>query len=242
MNEVKIEDKPKVWITRTAPAAFKSASAWAQAGYAAAVAPVLEITHPDITPELPAQDGVIIFTSGNAVTAFAEQTSLRHWPVVTVGEQTKRMAHDAGFREVTSANGTSDDVTKIVMREYTKTRPIFHCCGNHVRGTIMEDLQRAGYRAKKDLYYRSAPVATLPKIDTALIDVVALYSPLGAKTVASFNPDLTQATLVSLSPAIDAAFFEAAGDVSCKARLIADAPRESALIDAVTGVNCDHDS
>jgi len=31
------ETKPTVWITRTAPAAFKSAAVWAEAGYAAAI-------------------------------------------------------------------------------------------------------------------------------------------------------------------------------------------------------------
>jgi len=57
------EKKPTVWITRTAPAAFKSAAVWAEAGYAAAIAPVLELSEPKVMPELPVRDGVIIFTS-----------------------------------------------------------------------------------------------------------------------------------------------------------------------------------
>jgi len=72
------ETKPTVWITRTAPAAFKSAAVWAEAGYAAAIAPVLELSEPQVMPEPPVRDGVIIFTSGNAVKAFAKHTLVRH--------------------------------------------------------------------------------------------------------------------------------------------------------------------
>jgi len=233
-----LEGKPRIWITRTAPAAFKSAAVWAEAGYAAAVAPVLELSKPETMPEPPVRDGVIVFTSGNAVKAFAKETLVRHWPVVAIGWQTKRIAYDLGFRTVISANGTSDSVTELVMKEYTTARPIYHCCGNHVRGTTVEDLKAAGYRAQRDIYYLSAPVEKMPKLDTTQIDVMALYSPLGAKTVASFQPDLSNVNVVSLSQAID----DALGTLPCKARYIAAEPHEAALIDALPRVDCDNDS
>lgn len=224
--------EPTVWITRTAPAAFKSAENWAKEGYAAAVAPLLDITKPRVMPTLPPRDAVVIFTSGNGAKAFADMTLLRHWPVVTPGWQTKRIAHDLGFRTVTSAQGTSEDVLKVILKDFEVERPIHHCAGNHVRGQITETLIDKGYRAQRDLYYQSSPVKTLPKINTSQLDFVALYSPLAAKTLAEFSPDLTEVTVLSISKATD----EALGEMICKARYIAEAPTEAALLEAVPKV------
>jgi len=232
MNNTTRPIQPTIWITRTAPAAFKSAEMWARDGYAAAVGPLLEVTKPPEMPELPPRDGVIIFTSGNAVKSFADSTLLRHWPVVTPGYQTQRIAHDLGFRTVTSANGTSDDVTKVILKDFTPARPIYHCAGNHVRGTIIEDLKAKGYRAQRDLYYHSAPVTQMPKVNMAHIDFVALYSPLAAKTLASFAPDLTGVTVLALSEAVN----EALGHINCNARYVANEPNEPSLIDAAPKV------
>lgn len=224
--------QPTVWITRTVPAAFKSAANWANAGYAAAVGPILDVTKPREMPELPPRDGIVVFTSSNAAKAFAEYTLNRQWSVVTVGLQTKNVCHDLGFRDVVTANGTSEDVTRLLLETYTTDRPIYHCAGNHVRGTIIEDLKEKGYRAQRDLYYLTTPVKELPKIDTGKLDFVTLYSPLAAKTLVEFAPDLTGVTVMSLSAAID----EALGDYPCKARHIAKEASEPSLIDAVPTV------
>lgn len=224
--------EPTIWITRTAPAAFKSAEFWAKGGYAAAVAPVLEVSKPREMPALPPRDGIVIFTSGNGAKAFANETMLRHWPVVTVGIQTKLICHDLGFRDVITADGTSEDVTQTILKEYLTARPIYHCGGNHVRGTIVPDLKEKGYRAQHDVYYQSAPVAQMPKVNLAQMDYVGLYSPLAAKTIAGFAPDLSGVTVLSISAAVD----EALGDIPCKARYIAEHPSEPGLIDAVPKV------
>jgi len=224
--------QPTVWITRTVPAAFKSAANWANAGYAAAVGPILDVSKPREMPDLPPRDGVVIFTSSNAAKSFAESTLNRQWPVVTVGFQTKHVCHDLGFRDVITANGSSEDVTRLILETYTTDRPIYHCAGNHVRGTIIEDLKENGYRAQRDLYYVTTPVKELPKIDTSKLDFVTLYSPLGAETLVSLEPDLTGVVVMSLSKAIDEAF----GDYPCKARYVAQEPSELALIDAVPTV------
>lgn len=231
-NETTRPLKPTVWITRTVPAAFKSAANWANAGYAAAVAPILDVTKPREMPTLPPRDGVVVFTSSNAAKSFAEHTLDRRWSIVTVGFQTKHVCHDLGFRDVITANGTSEDVTRLLLETYTTDRPIYHCAGNHVRGTIIEDLKAKGYRAQRDLYYLTTPVKELPKVDTRKLDFVTLYSPLAAKTLVELAPDLTGATVMSLSAAIDEAF----GDYPCKAKYIAQEASEPSLIEAVPTV------
>jgi len=219
--------KPTLWITRSVPAAFKSAEQWALAGCAAAVAPLLKIGPPPDMPPMPQKDAVLIFTSGNGIEAFKTLTDERSWPVVTVGDETARLARDAGFKKISSAKGTSGDVTRLILDKLPKTYSFIHCAGQNVRGTITEDLTKAGYTARRDLYYRSRPVETLPKIDLGHLNYIALYSPLAAQTLASFKPDLSLVTTLSISIATDALL----GDLNIKSRLIAKSSTETAMLD-----------
>ena len=216
-----------IWITRTLPAAHKSAQAFAHLGLAAAIAPLLLVSPPEAMPAIPPKEALLIFTSANGLSAFCQLTDNRHWPVVTVGAQTAVQARKAGFKTVSSADGTSEDVTALVKSSTDLSTPIIHCAGEHVRGSITEDLRAGGYQARRDLYYRSAPVDKVPKIDLTRLNFLALYSPLAAKTLARFKPDLTTVTLLSISAATDAAL----GDLKAQARLIAKAPNEAAMLD-----------
>ena len=216
-----------IWITRTLPAAHKSAQAFAHLGLAAAIAPLLLVSPPEDMPAMPPQEALLIFTSANGLSAFCELTDERHWPVVTVGAETAVQARKAGFENVSSADGTSDDVTALVKASASLSTPIIHCAGVHVRGSITQDLRAAGYQARRDLYYRSAPVETLPKIDLSKLNYLALYSPLTAKTLASFKLNLSTVTILSISAATDAAL----GDLKAQSRLIAKAPNEAAMLD-----------
>jgi len=58
------------------------------------------------------------------------------------------------------------------------SQPVCHVSGWHVRGSISEDLSRAGYDAKRVKVYRSIPRPVWPKTKASL---VALYSPLAVK-------------------------------------------------------------
>lgn len=216
-----------IWITRTVPAAHKSAQAFAHLGLAAAIAPLLLISPPEAMPAIPPKDALLIFTSANGLDAFCGLTDARHWPVITVGAQTAAQARKAGFTNVSSADGTSKDVTALAKSSAALSTPIIHCAGPHVRGSISEDLSAAGYQARRDIYYRSTPVQNLPKIDLTKLNYLALYSPLAAKTLAGFKPNLCAVTVLSISAATDTAL----GDLKAKSRLIAKAPNEAAMLD-----------
>ena len=216
----------RIWITRTLPSAHKSAANFAHLGFASAISPLLKIIPTPNMPPRPRDDDVLIFTSLNALHWFCEFTKLRHWPVVTVGDETAAQAQIAGFKDVSSASGTSKDVTQLVKSKFQASQSIIHCSGNHVRGTIIEDLQTAGYTARRDEYYKSIPVSNLPKIDFATLDYIALFSPLAAKTLANFKPDVATTTILSISQATDTAL----GNIQCQSRLIAKAPNETAML------------
>jgi len=190
------------------------------------IAPLVTVSPSPKIPPLPEKETVLVFTSGNGIEAFTGLTDDRHWPVITVGDETARLARSAGFKSVSSAKGTSEDITRLIMDKLPITRPIIHCAGNHVRGSITQDLQAAGFNARRGVYYQSAPVQRLPKIEVSSLTYIALYSPLAAQTLADFRPDLRHATAISMSPATD----KALGGLKFKARLIAKHPTEAAML------------
>ena len=85
-----------IWITRTLPAAHKSAQAFAHLGLAAAIAPLLLVSPPEVMPAMPPQEALLIFTSANGLSAFCQLTDDRHWPVVTCLLYTSPSPRDRG--------------------------------------------------------------------------------------------------------------------------------------------------
>ena len=215
-----------LWMTRTLPNAHKSAASFAHLGLACAISPLLTIVPTANMPLPPDKDSVLVFTSANGLNWFCEFTKLRHWPVVTVGDETAAQARGKGFKNVSSASGTSVEVTQLIKSNFPVSQPIIHCSGKHIRGSLTEDLQIAGFTARRDIYYESRPVQNLPKLDFTQLSYIALYSPLAAQTLRQFSPNLSTVTTLSISAATDAAL----GAIKCRSRLIAHTPNETAML------------
>lgn len=213
--------KPVIWITRTQPAAAKSALVWSEAGFKAEVLPLLDVA-PIAHPEIP-DDAVLIFTSKNGVD---HMTYFGH-RAICVGDATAEHAQATGFRDVVSVDGTSADITRWVLANLPQDQPVIHISGRHVRGTITEDLSAAGYVAKREIVYESIPGGHWPK---GRLTHVALYSPLAAKTFAvmAAGRDVSGLTSVSISRTTD----DALDGLALKSRLVSDAPSEPALVRA----------
>ncbi len=218
-------DLPKLWLTRSLPAAYKSAEVWARAGCACAISPLLTIVPAKAAPPPPPKNATLIFTSGNGLRFFVDYSDYRGHKIITVGDVTAKAAREAGFDDVISADGTSHDVTEYCLGHLPKDVPVIHCAGAHIRGSVTEDLRAAGYQARRDIYYQTEPAEKLPKLDISQLSYIALYSPLAAKTLASFQPDLSGLTTLSISAATDAEL----GDMPAR-RLIAAAPNEAAML------------
>lgn len=225
-----------VWITRTLGSrgycgAQESAARFEALGLKPIIAPLLTLGPPPVMPPMPPHNAILIFTSPNGVDAFCGLSDARHYPVITVGDKTAQICKLAGFTDVTSASGTAADVTALILKNPHPDCPYWHMAGRHVRGAITEDLYAAGLRAERHMIYVSAPVTALPEIDLKAVDVIALYSPLAAKTLAGFAPDVTSLTALSISAATDCGL----GALMFKARVIADAPNEGAMLKALSG-------
>lgn len=207
----------KIWITRTEPAATRSADAWATAGFEPVIAPLLTIESVAAEPTIP-DDARLIFTSAHGV---------RHCGVIgddrqvyCVGNATARVAKAHGFTSVISAHGDWRDLTKIV----DKTEgPIIHVSGSIVRGNIVQTLRDQGLDARRQIVYQAKMQTSWP-LDVNQIDAVALYSPVASETLMALPPrHLFHLTAYCLSANIAAPLR----DMTVR---IASAPNERALI------------
>ena len=188
-------------MTRSRPGASFTAASLAAKGFDPVVQPLLGIEAVSPLPSLPAKDAVLLVTSKNALRIFTGATDLRHWLVLTVGDGTAALARRSGFKAVTSAGGTSADLIALVQQSVTaKSTPLVHIAGQIVRGQICETLRAAGYNARRDIYYTSAPKKLPEGFETSGIDYVLLYSPLAAQSLASQSADIDDAVIICMSP------------------------------------------
>jgi uroporphyrinogen-III synthase len=215
----------RIWITRSQPFAAQTAALLAARGYDVTAAPLLTITLA-AQPSLPSAQDYLIVTSRHGVRALAAQSRLRHWPLICVGDATAAAARKAGFTKAASVSGTAKDIIAWIIDHWPKTASITHISGAHHRGDIIETLGRLGYvKAKRHIFYHSLAAASDPRPSPAPNDYVLLYSPRGAAALAALGLGMQEMTMISLSPAVDAAL----GEISCKDRFIAEKPNESSL-------------
>ena len=216
-----------VWVTRTLPGGLAAGEKLREAGCKVVIAPLLEISEPEIFPPALPRDAILAMTSKNGIAALTRQTDERYWPVVTVGDATARLARAAGFETVHSASGTSADVTRTIKSVFEAGQsPVIHISGKHVRGDICGDLRASGFKAERRIYYQTRPVDVLPDIDMKPLTHVLVYSPLAARTLSGFAPDIGHVTVISISAAADGAL----GTIAVRARLIASKPTEKAML------------
>lgn len=206
-----------IWITRTEPAATRSADAWAEAGFNPVIAPLLTIKGFDSKPIIP-DNAALIFTSAHGVRHCGLQGDNRQ--VYCVGDATAHVAEAYGFTSVVSANGDWKRLTEVISKN---DHEIVHISGTIVRGRIVETLREQGFDAHRERVYRTEMRASWP-FDVNGIDAVALYSPLAAEALMALPPRfLRHVTAYCLSPNVAAPLR----DMTVR---VASAPNERALI------------
>ena len=248
----------RVLITKSEPSATESLSLWREAGFMPTAYPLL-IIYPCEDPRPLAGKGmgpephhILLFTSANGVRAFCQTTSQRHWPVITVGDQTALTARACGFRSVSSAKGGWEDMVDYMTQTYPQSQSIaqkephdgpqggsqdgfmdgaefFHIRGENVRGDLVSALHERGLKAQDHIYY-SAKINPHLNIDEfRQNDIITFYSLRAATHFKTLNFDCRHHVSMSMSKAINAA-LEGCG---FKTRLIAKRPNEADMIEAL---------
>jgi uroporphyrinogen-III synthase len=156
----------RVLLTRPEPEAQRTAAALRARGHEAVVVPLLRI---EILPDVELGGGpwaAILVTSANAVRAIGghrRRDELRDIAAFTVGRHSAQDMRDAGFTDVTSADGNANDLANLVIaRLNPATAPLLYLAGEERSGDLAGVLRGRNFTVHTILVYRAVAAATLP--------------------------------------------------------------------------------
>jgi len=223
--------KGTIWITRSNPRAKRSALAWQKAGFETYVKPLLGIAVPDKMPAPLPENAVLLITSQHALRMLTTFTDYRDWPILTVGEATKKFAQNQGFEDVISAQGTAKDLLELTQEIYDPGDPFefIYASGSQIQFNLMAHLKRRGYDIRRDIYYKNQIRKKVNLNDAPNITHIALYSGLAAHAVRRHARIIGDATTISISAQTD----KALGERFKTNRVIAGEPTEAGMINAL---------
>jgi uroporphyrinogen-III synthase len=177
----------KIVITRPFEDSTEIAQEIESRGFVPLIEPVLDISDTDEMPDEPAEGLPLIFTSANAVRAFAKKTALRSMPVYTVGRNTADEARLAGYTNVESASGTAEDLTELLLSAAkTGLTEALYVRGRDVSVDLKQNLTKNGLKIAEFVAYQADPmqklsISLLKSLDNKEIKAVMLFSVRGAK-------------------------------------------------------------
>ena len=96
--------------------------------------PFLKVTHHSF-PFNPCNYDALIFTSRNAVRAFVARQPKREFQVFCVGEQTKELCLDHGFKNVQAAENSTESLQNLLNQQNFK-KPAFYARGYNITQTL----------------------------------------------------------------------------------------------------------
>ncbi|HUT47839.1 MAG TPA: uroporphyrinogen-III synthase [Alphaproteobacteria bacterium] len=231
----------RLLVTRPREDADALAQALRQIGAAAVLAPVMTIEpEAGVSVDLGGIQA-LLFTSANGVRAFADQSGVRNLPVLAVGDATARAAAQAGFADIESADGDTDDLAALAARQLdAKAGALLHPAGHDVAGPLKQDLEARGFEVRRQTFYRAQFIRTLPEdarraIVGRELDGVLFFSP---RTAQSFVTLVTSAGLPGAlgnlyAYCLSAAVAEIARGVQWKDVRIAAEPTQAALLERI---------
>jgi len=217
----------RVWVTRTLPEADATAARIGARGHSAIVAPVLEARPiAGVRVDLAGVDA-IAFTSGHAIAAFAALSPERDLPIYTVGDASARLAREAGFTAVRSADGNARTLAELIARERRDGRRVLHPTAREPAADLAAMLAEHGVSASSLPVYETVPTAlAAPPADA---EAVLVHSARGGALAAALIDAARRLDLLAYAISPDAARPLAALGL---ARLeAAPFPNEAALLD-----------
>ncbi len=229
----------RLLVTRPAADAARTADALRARGHDAIVAPLLSMEM--LADEIAAGPfSAILVTSANAAHAIAAHRccdELRGIPVFAVGAQSAQAMRDAGFADVTSADGDVDALVTLAAARAMPGASLLYLAGAARSGDLAGALRKLDLAVHTAIVYRAVLARALPRHAVAAlaagIDGVLHYSRRSAEAYVSAvrQADLVKAGLADpvhfcLSAQIAAPLVAAgAGNIR-----IAQTPDEAALL------------
>ena len=156
----------------------------------------------------------VIFTSSNGVRAFEQGNYSQNLISYVVGQKTAESAYHIGLKHINNANGDVEKLSKKIISELNPAKgPLLYLCGIHIAGTLVDDLNRAGFNVKRQNIYQTVAAKTLDNetktlLKTTSINYIPFYSPRSALIFnelinkADLQNTLATVTALCLSPNI----------------------------------------
>jgi uroporphyrinogen-III synthase len=179
----------KVLVTRTAPGALKTLSALDEMGVEAIPAITAEI-RPQATG-WPALAEAIAVTSPNGAAWAVSHAPSTTFPVYAVGAATAAVMREAGFGDVTSADGDAAALSRLIAEDSVNRR-IVHVRGADQAFDLVADLNARGVEAISLIAYVAQRVDALPleALDAMTPgSVVLIHSAMGAERLVQLAGD-----------------------------------------------------
>jgi uroporphyrinogen-III synthase len=227
---------PRVLVTRSEPGASETAARLVELGYEPIVEPLFGIE--PLAAKLPPFDA-LAFTSANGVRVFAklDAASGRNAAVFCVGGRTAEAARDAGFANVSSADGDVTDLASLICSKLQTGARLLHTGNEDSRGDLAGGLAARGVAAVFVPTFRAAPAKTPGPALAAhfegrrSFEAVLVHSPRGGAILAAFANGSSQPALnvAAISSAAAAPLSRIADRIEIAAR-----PDEAALLDALS--------
>jgi uroporphyrinogen-III synthase len=166
-----------LWITRAQPGADATAARISAMGIVAVVEPLLEVRPIEGAAIDLSGASALVFTSANAVAAFAQRSPDRSHRVFTVGDATATAARAQRFASVLSAQG---DVKALAAALAARRRELPGVLCYFAAAEPSQDLAAAleavGLKVRQTALYETAPrsppdslAARLPEIDAVML-------------------------------------------------------------------------
>lgn len=236
-----IATKLRLLVTRPAADAAVLTEALTRSGHEVLSEPLLEIVHIPGPPVDVAGAQALLVTSANGARAFAARNRERDLRVLAVGDASATAARALGFTVVESASGDVAALAELCKRRLDPARgPLVHVAGTRVAGDLAGELERAGFRYRREILYQARAAdrlsqATLAAFAGNRIDGVLLFSP---RTAESFVALANHAGAASHLARVTAYCLSDA--VAAKARaatwarvVVAERPEQDSLIVAI---------
>lgn len=172
----------RIVITRPQPAAERTAAALRARGHDVLVAPLMNIEN--IPADLSGNWAGIVITSANAPGAVDRIGALLALPLFAVGERSAEAAREAGFKNVTSADGAAGDLVKLLAAHKAKG-PMLYLAGEDRAADLVGDLAKRGIKADMRVVYRAVtapfPSALVAAVESGDIEAVLHFSARSAE-------------------------------------------------------------
>ena len=209
----------------------------AEVGIASAIWPLTRIVAtPGPVAITPGTTG-LVFTSQNAVNRFAGANPERGLCAWCVGARTAAAARAAGFRQVTSAGGTVNDLADLLAG--LAPQRLLYLRAAHVSADLPALLDGSGHRIDSQAVYSAEPSGPPPpaiaaKLNAGTIGVIAIWSRRAAAILAEHladNPDWPVAHMRAI--AISKRAAEPLRDCGFARQTLAAEPENTAMITAI---------